>query len=307
MKKQKIYILMRNFHYHQKYPFGAPSRPPLAPTIFFHNLPLILPKRFHNHVDAARGRRQYHFETYFYYKTYERSKNRHFHVKLSLSSEISIWRAAAAPARTCNCFQNLPIIFSKQFHNHIGAHGPWQWRFAIYCGHKGYDIFIITRNTNLARCQRPHAPTIAFKTYPLYFQSGFILIQVRAETDSTILKLIFTTKVMKKLKIDIFMWNFHYHQKYGFGARCRRPRAPTTIFKTYSSYFSTSFFPLALPPPIGIPHREFLKSLYGTDSFRKKKKKTKIPIGIPYRELLFHYREFPIGTLVWLFLKLESL
>ena len=127
---------MRNFHYHQKYPFGAPCRHPLAPTIFFHNLPLILPKRFHNHVDAARGRRQYHFETYFYYKTYERSKNRHFHVKLSLSSEISIWRAAAAPARTCNCFQNLPIIFSKQFHNHIGAHEPWQWRFAIYCGHK---------------------------------------------------------------------------------------------------------------------------------------------------------------------------
>ena len=41
------------------------------------------------------------------------------------------------------------------------------------------------------------------------------------------------------------------------------------------------------------------KPKYTTSSAKASAKE--IPIGIPYRELLFPYREFPIGTLVWLF------
>ena len=37
------------------------------------------------------------------------------------------------------------------------------------------------------------------------------------------------------------MRNFHYHQKYRFGARCWSPRAPTIAFKTYPSYFQSCF------------------------------------------------------------------
>ena len=92
-----------------------------------------------------------------------------------------------------------------------------------------------------ARCRRPHTPRITFKTYPSYLKSFFVIIQVRADTNNTILQPILVTNAMKKRKIHIFMRNFHYHQKYRFGARCRCPRTPTIIFKAYSSYFEICF------------------------------------------------------------------
>ena len=55
---------------------------------------------------------------------------------------------------------------------------------------------------------------------------------MHADTDITILKFILIIKVMKKQKIDIFMRNVHYHQKYPFDAPCRRPRAPAIVFKS---------------------------------------------------------------------------
>ena len=91
----------------------------------------------------------------------------------------------------------------------------------------------------VARCRRSRRRTIAFKTYPTYFQRCLIIIQGLADADNIILVPIFVTKAMKKLKIDIFMRNFHYHQKYRFGAPCRRPRGPTIAFKIYSTYFQS--------------------------------------------------------------------
>ena len=60
-----------------------------------YNFSNILPKRIHNHI-GSWGRKQYHFETYFGHKGYEKTKNRHFHAKFPLSPEISIWRGVNA-------------------------------------------------------------------------------------------------------------------------------------------------------------------------------------------------------------------
>ena len=122
------------------------------------------------------------------------------------------------------CTYNFSIILPKRFHNHIGSRGRKQCHFETYFGHKGYKklkIVIFMRNFHYhqkypfgAQCRRPRALAVVFKNYPTYFQSGFITIYVRADADSIILKRILVTKTMKKLKIDIFMRNFHYHQKY---------------------------------------------------------------------------------------------
>ena len=103
-----------------------------------YNFSNILPKRIHNHI-GSWGRKQYHFETYFGHKGYEKTKNRHFHTKFSLSPKISIWRAMSAPARTCSCVQKLPLVFSKRFYNHIRARGRRQYHFETRFGHKGYE------------------------------------------------------------------------------------------------------------------------------------------------------------------------
>ena len=171
VKKLKIDIFMRNFDYHHFHTYNC-----------FQNLPFILSKLFQDHI-GGRGRRQYNFETNFGHKSCEKAKNRHTHVKFPLSPEISIWRAVSASAHTYNFFQNLPLIFSKLFHDHIRLRGRRQYLFETYFGHKGCE----------------------------------------------------------KLKMDIFMWNLHYHQKYRFGAWCRCPRTPTIAFKTYPSYFQSCF------------------------------------------------------------------
>ena len=98
-----------------------------------------------------------------------------------------IWCAVMAPAHTHNCFQNLLLIFSNLFHDHIGV-----------CGRRQYCTILI--------------PTLL-------------------------------TRAMKKLKIDIFIWNFHYlyYQKYRFDAQCRCPHAPEVVFKTYLSQLFKQF------------------------------------------------------------------
>ena len=128
---------------------------------------------------GVRGRRQYHFETYFGHKGHEKAKNQHFHAKFPLSSEILIWRAVSASARTYNFFQNLPLIFSKLFHDHIGVRGRRQYHFATYSCRKGYEK---AKNLHFnaksplspeilvwrAVSAPMHTPKIVFKTNPSY-------------------------------------------------------------------------------------------------------------------------------------------
>ena len=66
---------------------------------------------------------------------------------------------------------------------------------------------------------------------------------MRGDADSNILRHIFVIETMKKLKIDIFIWNFHYlyYQKYRFDAQCRCPHAPEVVFKTYLSQLFKQF------------------------------------------------------------------
>ena len=113
---------------------SAPSRA----CICFQNTSLIFSNLFHNHL-GSRGRRQYHFGTYFCHKGCEKTKNRHFHAKFPLSPKISIWRAVSAPVRAYNYFEKQPHIFSKLFHNHLGPRGRRQYYFDTYFCHKSYE------------------------------------------------------------------------------------------------------------------------------------------------------------------------
>ena len=111
---------------------------PARTSNYFQNLSLVFSKMFDNNI-GPRERRQYHFETYFGHKGYEKARNQLFPAKFPLSSEISIWCAVLASARTCNSFQNLSLMFSKLFDNHVGVQARRQYHFEKYFGNKGYE------------------------------------------------------------------------------------------------------------------------------------------------------------------------
>ena len=99
----------------------------------FQKIPQMFLKVFHSRK-SQRGRRHYHFGTYFGAQGSKNMKNRIFKPKKMSSSKIQLWRALSARALTFTCFQKIPQMFSKVFHARKSQRGRRHYDFGTYFG-----------------------------------------------------------------------------------------------------------------------------------------------------------------------------
>ena len=224
---------MWSFHYHQKYRFGARCRRPRICTSI-----------------SVSGRRQYRFETYFSRKGWKSYKSTFSCEIYIITRNIDLVRGVAARTHlqlfskltphtlksvswSCRCARTPTVPFWNLFWFHI----LWKSSKSTFLS----EILIIIRSIDLVRGigARAHLQ-IVFKTYHSFMQNCFMIIQVCANADNTLLNHNLVIETMKIFKISSSRRNF-YHQNIalarGIGARAHlqlfwKPTPP--VFKASS-------------------------------------------------------------------------